>query len=188
MIRVTRQAVRNTQLYRTLPHEIGHWTDFLERVRRDDNTDRPVREREQSAHRYADAVRGRLTRNGDIPFHQIIDRASLLADQLDPTTSSPQTALELSEVTSRISRAGAKKLITRLTGSPAYPVSRPRWPQLRLRVKSGPASARIRCGLDISSVHRQKPARNRAPGMIAGQMRRYSTLLTRDLLHIPYGV
>lgn len=83
-IHATWQAVRNTQLYRTLPHEIGHWTDFLERVRRDDNRDRPVREREHSAHRYADAVRGRLTRNGDIPFPPIIDRESLLADQLDP--------------------------------------------------------------------------------------------------------
>lgn len=81
---ITPQAVRNTQLYRTLPHEIGHWTNFLEEVWRDDDKNRPVREREHSAHRYADAVRERLTRNGGIPFTQMIDRESLLADQLDP--------------------------------------------------------------------------------------------------------
>lgn len=83
-IRTTPQAVRNTQLYRTLPHEIGHWTDFLAEARRDDSRKRPAPEREHSAHRYADAIRGRLTRNGHIPFPQMIDRESLLADQLDP--------------------------------------------------------------------------------------------------------
>jgi hypothetical protein len=83
-IHATLQTVRNTQLYRTLPHEIGHWTGFLEEARRDDERERPTGEREHSAHRYADAVRGRLTRNGDIPFPPMIDRESLLADQLDP--------------------------------------------------------------------------------------------------------
>ena len=83
-IHSTRQAVRDTQLYRTLPHEIGHWTDFLDQARRDDTRQRPVREREHSAHRYADATRERLTRTGHIPFPQMIDRESLLADQLDP--------------------------------------------------------------------------------------------------------
>lgn len=83
-IHANRQTVRNTQLYRTLPHEIGHWIDFSEEVKRDDEKERPTREREHSAHRYADAVRRWLTRNGDIPFPQMIDRESLLADQLDP--------------------------------------------------------------------------------------------------------
>jgi hypothetical protein len=83
-IHTTRQAVRDTQLYRTVPHEIGHWTDFLEQARREDTRERPAREREHSAHRYADTIREQLTRNGHIPFPQMIERESLLADQLDP--------------------------------------------------------------------------------------------------------
>jgi hypothetical protein len=83
-IQVTRQTVRNTQLYRTLPHEIGHWADFLERVKRDDHSERPTREREHAAHRYADAICARLVRDGGIPFPQMIDRESLRTDQPDP--------------------------------------------------------------------------------------------------------
>jgi hypothetical protein len=90
-IHVTQQTVRNTQLYRTLPHEIGHWADFLQwagRPEGDDDTrsfgQRPTREREHAAHRYADALRGWFVRNGKIPFPQLNDRESLRADQLDP--------------------------------------------------------------------------------------------------------
>jgi hypothetical protein len=71
----TLENCRTTQLYRTLLHEIGHWLDFLEKVKRpaaafenDLNTDayenllvryhgRPSQEREQYAHAYAERVR-----------------------------------------------------------------------------------------------------------------------------------
>ena len=65
-----RLAVRRTQLYRTLPHEIGHWVDWVNRVERpadlsgdygalvDAYWARP--ERESFAHRYAEAVVNRL--------------------------------------------------------------------------------------------------------------------------------
>lgn len=74
-------AVRNTQLYRTLPHEIGHWVDWQEKVRRpgqeqperlhafeDAYFARPRSEREAFAHRYADEVRARLEKFGVIPL------------------------------------------------------------------------------------------------------------------------
>lgn len=68
------EAIRNTQLYRTIPHEIGHWVDYLEKVVRPADGSagaywsRPDWEREVAAHRYADATRQRLTAAGIIPF------------------------------------------------------------------------------------------------------------------------
>jgi hypothetical protein len=34
IVSTTLTSVRATQLYRTFPHEIGHWVDFLEQVKR----------------------------------------------------------------------------------------------------------------------------------------------------------
>ena len=78
------ESIRATQLYRTLPHEIGHWVDWLEKVVRParDNFDlydvlsdryfaRPDQERELFAHQYADALRKRLTAEGRIPFERM---------------------------------------------------------------------------------------------------------------------
>lgn len=73
-------AVRSTQLYRTLLHEIGHWVDWLEKVesREGDFGDlidlyfaRPETEREAFAHRYADNWREILRSKGIIPFDRI---------------------------------------------------------------------------------------------------------------------
>jgi hypothetical protein len=79
-------SVRNTQLYRTLPHEIGHWKDYVAQVEgpsADGNSDyselldrywaRPEKEREAFAHRYANSIRKRLTAGGAIPFERIPD-------------------------------------------------------------------------------------------------------------------
>ncbi|MGR4866168.1 hypothetical protein [Caulobacter sp. LARHSG274] len=79
------EAVRATQLYRTLPHEIGHHVDWLEKVERipasgPDDWDareaaffaRPREEREAFAHRYADAANERLRRFGLIPFAPLV--------------------------------------------------------------------------------------------------------------------
>ncbi|MDD9947009.1 MAG: hypothetical protein OXU20_38555, partial [Myxococcales bacterium] len=68
----TRTTVRNTQLYRTLPHEVGHYVQYHQDVesRAGDDLDewgrlndayfsRPQREREDFAHRYADNFRER---------------------------------------------------------------------------------------------------------------------------------
>ncbi|MCW3847072.1 hypothetical protein OF829_07460 [Sphingomonas sp. LB-2] len=73
-------SARVTLLYRTLPHEIGHWFDWLQKVkaplaRGDDYVTlvqryfaRPKTEREGFAHRYADALCARLKHDGVIPF------------------------------------------------------------------------------------------------------------------------
>jgi len=74
-------SIRSTQLYRTVLHEIGHWQDWLQKVKKpaekvtdksnaleDAYFSRPHEERETFAHRYADAARHRLLKEGVIPF------------------------------------------------------------------------------------------------------------------------
>ncbi len=78
--------VRNTQLYRTLLHEFGHYVHYLEFVERPGNDDEefeywnkrndkyfnlPKSEKEKFAHNYAHKLRGNLTKNGIIPFERI---------------------------------------------------------------------------------------------------------------------
>ena len=86
VLTLSRESVRATQLYRTIPHEIGHWADWLEKVEtpcaRGGHYDalsdayfaRPRAEREAYAHRYADGLRRRLEQEGAIPFLQIVAR------------------------------------------------------------------------------------------------------------------
>jgi hypothetical protein len=81
LISTSEQTARNTQLYRTLPHEIGHWVDYLEKVERPSKLrpgswseldaryfSRPSSEREAFAHRYADTLRRDLEIRELIPF------------------------------------------------------------------------------------------------------------------------
>ena len=79
---IDRSSVRSTVLYRTLLHEIGHWTDWRNRVlkpglapdrprRRELEIEyfaRPKIEREHAAHRYAADQAERLRSRGVIPF------------------------------------------------------------------------------------------------------------------------
>lgn len=87
------ENVRNTQLYRTLPHEFGHYVQYLEFVEREylefiENTDYekvdaefemfdkrhdkyfeiPKPEKEKFAHKYADNLKTELTKMKIIPF------------------------------------------------------------------------------------------------------------------------
>jgi len=83
IVRSNLEAARATQLYRTLPHEIGHLVDWRLKVEepvaaggdRDELEAayfaRPVQEREAFAHRYADEAGERLRRFGAIPFEPI---------------------------------------------------------------------------------------------------------------------
>lgn len=84
----TLESCRATQLYRTLPHEIGHWLEFLEKVKRPativENGKkveayeallqrfhlRPSQEKEQYAHAYAQRVTQLLAQNRQIPFER----------------------------------------------------------------------------------------------------------------------
>jgi len=86
------ETIRNTQLYRTVLHEIGHWVDWLEKVERpvvppDRKKDeyewraelqarydqRPQEEREASANQYADRMWVNLVAACVIPFERQLD-------------------------------------------------------------------------------------------------------------------
>ena len=79
-IRCSPEAVRNTQLYGTLIHEIGHQVDYFEKVTRpeqDENADEdlqeryfslPTKQKEHFAERYALEMALRLRRKNMIPF------------------------------------------------------------------------------------------------------------------------
>lgn len=78
---LTEEAVRNTILYRSFLHELGHLADYHQKVL-DDKTalapnqdaaenlyfSRPASEREAFAHRFAERLRGTLLERGVIPF------------------------------------------------------------------------------------------------------------------------
>jgi hypothetical protein len=89
-------ASRATQLYRTLPHEIGHWVDYRQKVvlAADPSQSfdelweryfrRPVAEREAFAHRYADELGARLRARGALPFERLFDPEGMRRDGLQP--------------------------------------------------------------------------------------------------------
>lgn len=82
----TPENVRNTQLYRTLPHEFGHYAHYLQVVERPAIEDEPIEnwelrnnnyfklpktEKEKFAHAYAERLRRKLVEDGVIPFEQM---------------------------------------------------------------------------------------------------------------------
>ncbi|MEM7384499.1 MAG: hypothetical protein AAF514_06090 [Verrucomicrobiota bacterium] len=102
-IHFTQESVRNTQLYRTLPHEIGHYADYLTKVENpcgQDHSDwserndryhaRPSMEKEAFAHRYADAFRERNRSQGHLPFERLFDPANLKRMGLKPIWFDPE--------------------------------------------------------------------------------------------------
>ncbi|MDN3691284.1 hypothetical protein QWZ06_02925 [Chryseobacterium tructae] len=80
------ELVRNTQLYRTLPHEFGHYVHYLEVVERpghesedDDEKEKrmdlyfslPKSEKEKFAHTYAEKLKNKLSLENKIPFEPL---------------------------------------------------------------------------------------------------------------------
>lgn len=84
------QNIRNTQLYRTLPHEFGHYVHYLEVVERPgynenkedidyDAYDKrmdlyfriPKNEKEKFAHTYAEKLKSKLVNENKIPFDSL---------------------------------------------------------------------------------------------------------------------
>ncbi|MGB0680592.1 MAG: hypothetical protein ACPGUV_13125 [Polyangiales bacterium] len=89
-------SIRATQLYRTLPHELGHLVDWHTQVTwpaGDDDArwrtldarypQKPPVEREQAAHRYADALSREWMARGICPFTRRLDHDALQQDGLD---------------------------------------------------------------------------------------------------------
>ncbi len=93
----SRDSSRATQLYRTLPHEIGHNAHYIEDVENRISATRsrdelarvyfakPSAEREAYAHRFADNQRQRLTKSGVIPFDRTVNVARMKSEGLDPS-------------------------------------------------------------------------------------------------------
>jgi len=98
VIHTSHDSIRCTQLYRTLPHEIGHHVDFLSKVERPKNTtdygwitlnqlyhSRAAREKEDFANRYADDFREQMAQEGILPFPRITDSKLMRTQGLDPS-------------------------------------------------------------------------------------------------------
>lgn len=98
-IQTSPDTIRNTQLYRTIPHEVGHAIDYLvnslEPSINADTEDeskyiskvydsKPVKDKEAFAHRYADSFRKKLIEKEVIPFDMIINEESMLEMNLKP--------------------------------------------------------------------------------------------------------
>jgi len=100
-IKPTMESIRATQLYRTLPHELGHHVDYLTNVSEpaQDESDydrlrelyfsRPQSEREAFAHRYADELTAQLRKKGAVPFVRQDDPEAMERDGLDPGWFNP---------------------------------------------------------------------------------------------------
>jgi hypothetical protein len=95
--RISRNTRRSTQLYRTLPHEIGHLVQYEREVRRPARERagdagelgeryfaRPAREREDFANRYARELADELRGARRVPFPRLADEARMRSWRLEP--------------------------------------------------------------------------------------------------------
>ena len=94
VISSTPEAIRSTQLYRTLSHEIGHNAHYLEVVEDRITASRtrdeleaeydeiPTDEREKYAHRFADSEKAAAMERGWIPFPRRVLRDQMRLDGL----------------------------------------------------------------------------------------------------------
>jgi hypothetical protein len=96
-IQTSLASTRSTQLFRTLPHEIGHLVHYerevhlragkdvlAERALREQFFTRPSRESEDFAHRYAREVVAALSAAHRLPFPRLEDPRSMRRQGLDP--------------------------------------------------------------------------------------------------------
>jgi hypothetical protein len=86
-IHTNSRAVRNTQLYRTLPHELGHYVDYLIRATNNESNlhwSKSSQDKEAFANRYADEFLNNQKIAGNIPFEPIIDESGLRTECLEP--------------------------------------------------------------------------------------------------------
>ncbi len=95
----TPESLRNTQLFRTLPHEIGHAVDYLENslkpslaAKTDEESasikrlyrSKPYLDKEEYAHRYARELYHKYSAQGLLPFERLYDENYLNSLRLDP--------------------------------------------------------------------------------------------------------
>lgn len=80
IIHTNLECCRNTQLYRTIPHEIGHYVDYLNDEDAFDS--KTSKDKEDFAHRYADEFNVKMKKSGKLPFKRIFDEEKIKADDL----------------------------------------------------------------------------------------------------------
>jgi hypothetical protein len=96
-VRTRIESIRTTQLFRTLPHEVGHYVQYDREVRQQAAGDpsellrleeayfkKPRREREDFAHRYAREFVEKWTQARRFPFERLVDRRRMKQKGLDP--------------------------------------------------------------------------------------------------------
>jgi hypothetical protein len=81
-IDLTLENVRNTQLYRTLLHEIGHYIQYCESEEKFDQL--PTAEKEIFAHNFADKLKFELEQKCVIPFPRQFFNESFIESGVDP--------------------------------------------------------------------------------------------------------
>lgn len=90
----TIDGLRNTMLYRTFIHEVGHYVEYLKKVKIPskkvpdydywtDYRNIPTVEREKFAHSYSERVNDELTKKGLIPFARILDKKTIELERLN---------------------------------------------------------------------------------------------------------
>ncbi len=83
-IKLTINNVRNTQLYRTFLHELGHYFHFIT-TDYDIYENIPKSEKEVFANKFADKMRAELEDKKVIPFDRILNHNALIKDGLSIT-------------------------------------------------------------------------------------------------------
>ncbi len=93
-ISTTPESIRAKQLYYTVPHEIGHYVDYLEFSDKHDCGDddrfwelygaKPKHEKEVFANRYADKFRQDMEGKNLFPFSPMNNKEEIRADNLSP--------------------------------------------------------------------------------------------------------
>ncbi len=89
------ETVRNTQLFRTIPHEVGHAVDYLKNslkpsIEAEDEyitnayNSKPSLDKEEFAHRYAREFFSKWSTWGSLPFKRIYNENKLKEMGVDP--------------------------------------------------------------------------------------------------------
>ncbi|MEM1448992.1 MAG: hypothetical protein AAF957_09640 [Planctomycetota bacterium] len=89
------EGIRRVQLFHSVPHELGHSVDMMTKVDEPSRYDieewrrlvdryfqRPVVEREEFAHRYAERAMAELRARGSAPFDRMLDPDALTSEGL----------------------------------------------------------------------------------------------------------
>ncbi len=101
-IHISVESTRFTQLYRTLPHEIGHYVDYFESVKKPSNGDldeeirlktiynsKPSFDKETFAHRYGTQFFEQQNKTGVVPSERILNETVIAAERLESSWFCP---------------------------------------------------------------------------------------------------